>query len=151
MKMCKVCRKKPRLERRVDRDGNVFCSDDCFVKFEGGMDDFSHPYIDNSDMLRISYIDWRENYEEDLHKSVYFSYPKKADLLEWLDETMDPYWSYYRLAGSDGMFSAEIFFYINELLGLQEKIREWKVFEGVAGKVTDVKVIEDSLVSISES
>ena len=127
MKMCKVCRKKPRIERRVDSDGTVFCSDACFEQFEGGPDDFSHPYIDDYEMLRSSYIDWMENYEGDLHKSVYFGYPKKADLLEWLDETMDPYWGYYGLAGSDGVFSAEIFFYIKELLGLQETIRDWEV------------------------
>ncbi|WP_422124354.1 hypothetical protein DHX103_05910 [Planococcus sp. X10-3] len=68
-----------------------------------------------------------ENYEADLHKSVYFGYPKKSDLLEWLDETMDPYWGYYGLAGSDGVFSEEIFFYIKELLGLQDTVREWEV------------------------
>ncbi|TAA73387.1 hypothetical protein [Planococcus salinarum] len=62
MKMCKVCRKKPRIERRVDSDGNVFCSDECFGEFEGGPDDFSHPYIDDYDMLRIAYMDWMENY-----------------------------------------------------------------------------------------
>ena len=129
MKMCKVCRKKPRVERRVDSAGNVFCSDDCFEKFEDGPDDFSHPYIDDYDMLRIAYIDWMQNYEDDLHKSIYFGYPKKSDLLEWLDETMDPYWDYYGLAGSDGIFSEEIFFYIKELLGLQETIREWQLDE----------------------
>ncbi|QHJ70129.1 hypothetical protein [Planococcus halotolerans] len=127
MKMCKVCRKKPRIERRVDSAGHVFCSDDCFEKFDDGPDDFSHPYIDDYDMLRIAYIDWMQNYESDLHKSIYFGYPKKSDLLGWLDETMDPYWDYYGLAGSDGVFSEEIFFYIKELLGLQEIIREWQV------------------------
>lgn len=129
MKMCKVCRKKPRVERRVDSTGNVFCSDECFEKFEDAPDDFSHPYIDDYDMLRIAYIDWMQNYEGDLHKSIYFGYPKKSDLLEWLDETMDPYWDYYGLAGSDGVFSEEIFFYIKELLGLQETIREWQLDE----------------------
>ncbi|TAA73386.1 hypothetical protein [Planococcus salinarum] len=62
-----------------------------------------------------------------MHKSVYFGYPKKADLLEWLDETLEPYWGYYGLAGSDGVFSAEIFFYIKELLAMQETIRNWQV------------------------
>lgn len=80
MKMCNVCRKKPRLERRVDR---------------------------------------MKNYEDDHHKSVYFGYPQKSNLLEWLDDTMDSYWGYYVLAGREDFFAEEIFFYIKEFLGLQ--------------------------------
>lgn len=52
MKMCKVCRRRPYVERCMYNDGNVFCSEDNFVKFEGGPNDFSHPYIDDYEMLR---------------------------------------------------------------------------------------------------
>ncbi|MTD32013.1 hypothetical protein [Planomicrobium sp. YIM 101495] len=126
MKRCKVCRKKPRLERRVDSDGNLFCSDGCFEVFEGGPDDFDHPYIDDYESIRRSYIDWEMSYEEDLHKSVYFLYPKKADLIEWIDEMLEPYWGCYGLEGHDGVFSAEIYRYMQELLKIQEVIRDWE-------------------------
>lgn len=126
MKRCKVCRKKPRIDRRVDSLGNVFCSEDCFEEFEGGPDDFDHPYIDDYESMRRIYEKWMMNYEVDLHKSIFFGYPKKTDLIEWLDETLDPYWDYYRLEGQDGIFSAEIYHYMQQLVELQETIRNWK-------------------------
>lgn len=119
MKRCKVCRKKPRIERRVDSIGNIFCSEDCYDEFEGGPDDY--------EAIRRIYSEWMMNYEKDLHKSIYFGYPKKTDLIEWLDEALDPFWDYYRLQGQDGIFSAEIFQYTQELVKLQEMIRSWKV------------------------
>ncbi|MGB6409473.1 MAG: hypothetical protein WBF39_18515 [Planococcus donghaensis] len=126
MNRCKVCRKKPRIERRVDSTGNVFCSEDCFEEFEEGPDDFDHPYIDDYEAMRRIYSEWMMNYEEDLHKSIYFGYPKKKDLIEWLDEALDPFWDYYRLEGQDGIFSAEIFQYMQELVKLQKTIRSWE-------------------------
>lgn len=126
MKRCKVCRKKPRLERRIDSIGNVFCSEYCFEEFEGGPDDFDHPYIDDYEAMRWIYSEWMMNYEEDLHKSIYFGYPKKTDLTDWLDEALDPFWDYYRLEGRDEIFSAEIFQYMQDLVKLQETIRSWE-------------------------
>lgn len=126
MKRCKVCRKKPRLERRVDSIGNVFCSDDCFDEFEGGPDDFDHPYMDDYESMRRIYSEWMMNYEEDLHKSMYLGYPKKIDLIDWLEEALGPFWDYCRLEGRDGIFSAEIFQYMHELVKLQKTIRSWE-------------------------
>lgn len=126
MKYCKVFKKTPKIERRVDSSGNVFCSDDCFEEFADGPDDFEHPYMDDYESMRRFYSDWLLHYEEDLHKSVYFGYPKKADLIEWLDDTLEPFWDYYRLEGSDGIFSAEIYWYMKELVKLQDVIRDWE-------------------------
>ncbi|MCD8510035.1 MAG: hypothetical protein LRY73_09315 [Bacillus sp. (in: Bacteria)] len=53
VKRCKVCRKKPRLERRVNNEGVVFCSDDCYEKFENSPNDMDHPYIDDYDAVRF--------------------------------------------------------------------------------------------------
>lgn len=108
MNRCKVCRKKPRLERRVDSTENVFCSEDYFEEIEGGADDFDQPYIDDYETMRRIYSEWMMNYEEDLHKSIYFGYPKKKDLIIWLEEALDPFFDYYCLEGQDGIFSAEI-------------------------------------------
>lgn len=126
MKRCKVCRKKPRMERRVDSMGNVFCSEDCFEEFEGGPDDSDHPYIDDYESMRRIYEEWMTNYEEDLHKSIYFGYPKKSALIEWLDETLEPFSDYYQLEGQDGIFSTEIYHYMQELVKIQETIRSWE-------------------------
>lgn len=126
MKRCKVCRKKPRIDRRVDSLRNVFCSEDCFEKFVEGPDHFDHPYIDEYESMRRIYEKWMMNYEVALYKSIFFRYPKKTDLIEGLDETLDPHWDYYRLEGQDGIFSSEIYHYMQQLVKLQETIRNWK-------------------------
>ena len=58
MKRCKVCRKKPSLERRVNSEGVVLCSDDCYDDFDGEHNDNDHPYIDDYDAVRFEYIEW---------------------------------------------------------------------------------------------
>lgn len=127
MKMCKVCKKKPRTERRIDSEGNVFCCEECFEIFEDGPDDTTHPYIDDYEAIRFAYTVWMQNYEEDLYKSIYFGYPKKTDLLERIDDTIEPYWSYYGQGGDDRIFSAEIYNYMQQLLKLQKLIKTCEV------------------------
>lgn len=51
IKRCKVCKKKPKLKRRVDSVGNVFCSDECFAEFKDGPEDIDHPYIDDYESM----------------------------------------------------------------------------------------------------
>jgi hypothetical protein len=64
MKRCKVCHKKLRVERCVNVEGIVFCSDDCYVEFEDSPNDNDHPYIDDYDTLRFKYIKWMRSFED---------------------------------------------------------------------------------------
>lgn len=42
-KRCKICREKPKLERQVNSEGIVFCSDDCYEQWEHPADDYGYP------------------------------------------------------------------------------------------------------------
>ena len=106
MKRCKVCRNKPRLERRVNCEGIVFCSDDCYEGFDGSDNDFGHPYIDHYDAIRFEYIEWMKNYEKDLHKNIFqFGNPKKQEIIENIESVLEESADYYALEGNDGIFS----------------------------------------------
>ena len=69
MKRCKVCRKKPRIERRVNNEGIVFCSDECYEEFDDSPNDNDHPYIDDYEGLRFEYIYLMCDYEGKLYES----------------------------------------------------------------------------------
>ena len=116
MNRCKVCRKKPKLERRVNCEGIVFCSDECHENYEHSPNDDSHPYIDDYHAVRFEYIEWMRSYEADLYK---YGPSKKEDLVEGIESVIEEFADYIRLAGSDGVFSKEIYQY---LLGLEELI-----------------------------
>lgn len=58
MKRCKVCRKKPKLERKMNCEGIVFCSDECYDLFDDSPNDFKHPYIEDYEAARRIYGDW---------------------------------------------------------------------------------------------
>ncbi|WP_075983683.1 hypothetical protein [Bacillus massilinigeriensis] len=126
MKRCKVCRKKPGIERRVDCDGIVFCSDDCYEKFDNSPNDNDHPYIDDYDAVRFEYIEWMKNYENDLYGNIIFGTPKKADLLEGIESVIDEFGDYYSLEGNDGIFSEEIYHYLLALEELHSLIENWQ-------------------------
>lgn len=126
MKRCKVCRKNPRIERRVNCEGVVFCSDDCYEEFSNSPNDNDHPYIDDYDALRFEYIEFMKNYERDLYNSWFCGSPKKADLLESIQSVIDEFYDYYRLEGSDGIFSEEMYKYLLELEKLHSLIVNWQ-------------------------
>lgn len=126
MKRCKVCRKKPGIERRVDCEGIVFCSDDCYEEFDNSPNDNDHPYIDDYDAVRFEYIEWMKNYENDLYGNIIFGTPKKSDLLEGIESVIDEFGDYYNLEGNDGVFSEEIYQYLLGLEELHSLIENWQ-------------------------
>lgn len=127
MKMCKVCRKKPRFERKLNSDGVVFCSQNCYENWKHPADDYNHPYVDAYEGIRLDYIRWLTKYEEKLMEGLYYGYPKKADLLEQLDEVLETYVDFEQLEGRDGVYSVEIYRYIQELDQLKGTIECWQV------------------------
>lgn len=125
MKRCKVCRKKPRLERRVNEEGIVFCSDDCYEEFEQSDNDYSHPYIDDYEAVRYEYMEWMKSYEDELYCSYLTGNPSRNDLLEGIESVLAEFDDYYRLGGSDGVFSNEIYHFLISLEELYELIEKW--------------------------
>lgn len=126
MKRCKVCRKKPGIQRRVNCEGIVFCSDDCYEEFDDSPNDNDHPYIDDYDALRFEYIEWMKSYEDDLYQSVSKGSPSKEELLESIDSLFDEFGDYYRLEGNDGVFSQECYQYLLAFEELYDLIKNWQ-------------------------
>lgn len=114
MERCKVCRKKPKLTRRVNCEGVVFCSDECYEGYEDSPNDHDHPFIDDYDAVRFEYIEWMKSYD-----SFLLGEQTKENLLEGIESVLEDFADYYRLEGSDGVFSREIYLY---LLSLEELV-----------------------------
>ncbi|MDQ0352377.1 hypothetical protein J2R98_002221 [Alkalibacillus filiformis] len=130
MKRCKVCRKKPRVERRVNAEGVLFCSNDCYEtygkKVGHPMDDLNHPYIDDYEMIRLDYIRWANDLEDQLYGEWVFGAPRKVDLIENINELLEEYIDYIGLEGSDGLFSQEIYDYTQQFEAMIATIRTWE-------------------------
>ncbi len=129
MKRCKICRKKPRIERRVNSKGILFCSDDCYEEYDDLPDDMYHPYIDDYEAVRFEYIEWMKGYEDDLYKYWLYGFPRKKNLIERIDDLIDEFYDYYRLEGADGIFSEEIYKYLLAFGELKGVIADWEVDE----------------------
>ncbi|MDM5326357.1 hypothetical protein [Neobacillus sp. CF12] len=114
MERCKVCRKKPKLTRRVNCEGVVFCSDECYEGYEDSPNDHDHPYIDDYDAVRFEYIEWMKSYD-----SFLIGEQTKENLLEGIESVLEDFADYYLLEGSDGVFLREIYHY---LLSLEELV-----------------------------
>ncbi|WP_342513512.1 hypothetical protein MKY34_01585 [Sporosarcina sp. FSL K6-1522] len=129
MKRCKVCRRKPGIERRVNSEGILFCSDDCYEAYEDSSNDYDHPYMDDYEAVRFEYIEWMKNYEDDLYGYWLFGGPRKEELVENLDSLVYEFHEYDRLEGSDGIFSEEIYQYLLAFEDLKDVIINWEVNE----------------------
>lgn len=129
MKRCKVCRKKPGFEKRVNCEGILFCSDDCYEAYDGSPNDNDHPYIDDYDAIRFEYIEWMKDYENQLYNYWLYSHPKKEELVENINDLIDEFYDYYRLEGADGTFSMEIYNYLLAFEDLKDLIINWEVNE----------------------
>lgn len=128
-KRCKICRKKPKLERRVNSEGIVFCSDDCYEQWEHPADDYDHPYVNDYEMIRLDYMKWEKDYETRLFTGFLYGYPSPRYLIEELDEVVDTYYEYELLEGRDGVYSEEIYAYLRKFDELREVIRVWTIEE----------------------
>ena len=128
MERCKVCRKKPRIERRVNNEGIVFCSDECYEEFEDSPNDHDHPYIDDYEALRFEYIHLMHNYEGNLYEACIKDQVRsiKVELLELIDSLMSEFSQYYGLEGLDGVFSKELYHYLLDLEELYSVIENWE-------------------------
>lgn len=126
MKRCKICRKKPRLERRINSAGVLFCSDACYDQLDHPDDDFDHPYVSDYEGIRSQYIRWINGYEDRLHHGMYYGHPKKHDLIEEIEELHYDFLDYEGLGGMDGIYSAEIFTYLRLFDELITTITEWQ-------------------------
>lgn len=125
MEKCILCGKVPGLEKRVNNEGLIFCSDSCYEEHDNSPNDIDHPYIDDYDMIRLEYIWWMENYENELDNGIETGEPEKDELLEVLDDLLLEFHDYYQLEGEDGSFSREIYRYLLELEDLRNKIEKW--------------------------
>lgn len=68
--MCLHCQREVDERYRINTRGHVFCCDDCYENY---MDEYVdddheryHPYINDYESIRSTYIDWFENWESDL-------------------------------------------------------------------------------------
>lgn len=129
MKRCKVCRKKPRLKRRVNSDGVLFCSDFCYEKWDHPPGDYDHPYVNDYEMIRLDYMKWARSYEERLLEGYFDGSTRPRYLIEELDEVVGEYDDYWRLEGRDGVYSAEIYSYLQKFEEIRVAIQNWKVDE----------------------
>lgn len=127
MKRCKVCRKKPRIEKKVNCEGVLFCSNDCYEEYDDSPNDIDHPYIDDYDAVRFEYIQWMKNCENKLYGYWLYGYPSKEHLIENINDFMDEFYDYYRLEGTDGIFSSEIYNYLLAFEDLKVFIENWEV------------------------
>lgn len=127
MKRCKVCRKKPRLYRRVNTEGILFCSDTCYDHYgEHPIDDIEHPYIDDYEEIRGTYIRWMEQYENWLYGYWLYGTPSKQKVLEDLEEYLWGFMDFRGLEGQDGVLSFEIYQYLIEFDELYDLILKWE-------------------------
>ena len=129
MKRCKICRKKPRLKRRINSDGVLFCSDACYEKWEHPLGDYDHPYVNDYEMIRLDYMKWARSYEERLLEGYFDGSINPRYLIEELDEVVDEYYDYWLLEGRNGVYSAEIYSYLQKFEEIRVAIQNWKVDE----------------------
>ena len=127
MKRCKICRKKPRLKRRINSDGVLFCSDACYEKWEHPLGDYDHPYVNDYEMIRLDYMKWARSYEERLLEGYFDGSINPRYLIEELDEVIDEYYDYRLLEGRDGVYSEEIYSYLQKFEEIRETIQTWKI------------------------
>ncbi|WP_423409059.1 hypothetical protein AABM38_02955 [Heyndrickxia sp. MSNUG] len=127
---CKYCHSEVQAQYRVNQRGDFFCNDDCYDEYidptEQPPDDFSHPYIDDYELMRSNYLDWLEHWESDLvhYKGAKLAL-KKTEMLETMDEVFEEYWDYYISEGDDGVFAKEIYFYLLKFEDLKKKINHY--------------------------
>lgn len=129
MKRCNVCRRKTGIEKRVNCEGILFCSDDCYEEYDGSPNDNAHPYIDDYDAIRFEYVEWMKSYEDDLYKYWSNREPQKEEMVENINELIDEFYDYYRLEGTDGVFSEEIYNYLLAFEELKKAIINWEANE----------------------
>lgn len=127
---CKYCHSQVKEHYRVNQRGDYFCNDDCYDEYiehtEQPPDDFSHPYIDDYELMRSNYLDWLEHWKSDLaHYRGAKVALKKAKMLETIDEVFEEYWDYYISEGDDGVFAKEIYLYLLKFEDLKKKINQY--------------------------
>ncbi len=131
-KICKHCLQEVDERYRRNQFGDVFCDDDCYDNYyeinDIECDDCSHPYIDDYEGIRSNYLDWLENWENDLnklshHENLQYEVFK---MLDTIDEVYDAYWDYYKTEGDDGVFAREIYLYLLKFEELQKEIVQWR-------------------------
>lgn len=116
MERCNVCKKPPALERRVNNEGLVFCSDGCYETFDGSPHDHDHPYIDAYDAVRWAFIGCLNTYDPAGSKE------QKRALQERIEAALEEFADFEGLGGEDGVFSREIYQYLMGLEELWDKI-----------------------------
>lgn len=126
MQKCIVCGKVPGIEKRVNNEGLIFCSDDCYDAHDNSPNDFSHPYIDDYEAIRLEYIWWMENFENEMDKLAQADDAEREEILEGFDALFLEFYDYYQLEGNDGVFSQEIYNYLLALEEIRVKIENWK-------------------------
>ncbi|MET0961059.1 MAG: hypothetical protein ABWX58_12130, partial [Psychrobacillus psychrotolerans] len=84
---------------RVNEFGDTFCGDDCYEKYYEVNDikctDYSHPYIDDYEAMRRVFLDWSDNWEEEIIERGENFQSSADDVLDLIVEEMEPYWDYY--------------------------------------------------------
>ncbi|WP_338452577.1 hypothetical protein R4Z09_12280 [Niallia oryzisoli] len=129
---CLYCHKEIGEWYRVNEQGDVFCHDDCYdnnyhtsnVEYT----DWKHPYIDDYEAIRSTYLDWPENWENDLDVDPEINNLQYLldTMIDKIDEVYAAYWDYYRAEGDDGVFAWEIYSYLLKFEKLQEKMLHWR-------------------------
>ncbi|MCD7035347.1 hypothetical protein LRR81_13970 [Metabacillus sp. GX 13764] len=79
-------------------------------------------FIYDYEVIRYEYSHWVHNGKDEL---LEYESAKKKELVEGIESVLDEYDEYARLAGSDGVFSYEIYQYLLAFEELKEEIIHW--------------------------
>jgi len=127
---CIHCQNDAGITYRINHNGDLFCSDECYETYMNTIDTFNdhgHPYIDQYESIRRAYLDWFTNWQTDLEEA----YPDHPLLLadkmnDQIDEIMNQYVDFYWTKGDDGPFAHEIYQYLKKFEQLQKEILNWR-------------------------
>ena len=127
---CLFCGKEPDETYRVNEYGDVFCHDDCYENYYESHEcsDTIHPYMDDYESIRRTYLEWLEDWENDVDldpENHNLQYHVDA-ILDRIDEVYEAYFDYYFTEGDDGVFAREIYLYLLKFQDLQKEILLWR-------------------------
>ena len=128
--ICLFCGKETDENYRVNEYEDVFCDDDCYNNFYETHEckDTLHPYIDDYESIRSNYLDWLENWENDINVDPECNNLQHHadDIFDKIDEVYEAYGDFLYTEGDDGVFAREIYLYLLKFQDLQKEILRWR-------------------------
>lgn len=128
MEECTHCKKETDERSIIDPAGAVYCSEDCMEEYTEKQDlSFDpHPYEDSYLLLRQSYIELLDNWEDTLNKKTASLENAVDELMEEIDELIGDHFDFIHTEGDNGPYAWEIYQYTLKLRELQKRIFAWR-------------------------